>query len=359
MPETKLCRWGFLSTAGIGKKNWRAIAKSSAGSLVAVASRSQESAQAFIDECQTQCPQRQTPDALGSYETLLDRMDIDAVYIPLPTGLRKKWIIAAANKGKHVLAEKPAAISASDLEEILAACKRNHVQFMDGVMFMHSARLDKLRETLDDGLSVGEIRRITCQFSFLGNDEFSQSNIRVDSVLEPFGCLGDLGWYCARFLLWANKWQMPSEISGRCIQTLKGKGSEQPVPAAFSAEMTFPNGSTGGFYCSFLSSHQQWVHINGTKGNAVVNDFVLPNFSSEVAFQVEQPQFVANVCDFHMQEHSKRISVNEYASGYAPAQEINMIDTFNRIVLSKKLDPHWGEISLKTQQVLDQLFYSK
>jgi predicted dehydrogenase len=356
MTVSDQCRWGILSTAGIAKKNWRAIAKSANGTVAAVASRRIESAQAFISECQFSCPQLKVPQALGSYESLLASQDIDAVYIPLPTGIRKEWIIAAANQGKHVLAEKPTALSAHDLEEILAACDRNHVQFMDGVMFMHSARLPRLRQVLDDGSSIGEIKRIACHFSFLGGDEFSRNNIRVDSTLEPFGCLGDLGWYCIRFLLWANQWQMPTEVTGKCIQSLRGAKSEGSVPADFSAELAFPNGSTASFYCSFVSGHQQWAHISGTKGNAFVRDFVLPTFGNEVSFDVEQPHFAINGCDFHMQEHTQRISVAEYASGYAPAQEINMIEALNQIVLNKKLDPHWGQISLATQRVLDELY---
>jgi len=358
MSDQMQCRWGVLSTAAIAKKNWRAISKSATGTLVAVASRRTESAKLFIDECQSFCPQQQRPDALGSYEALLDRSDIDAVYIPLPTGLRKEWIIAAARRGKHVLAEKPAALSSEDLEEILAVCKSNRVQFMDGVMFMHSARLTKLRKVLDDGESIGKLRRIACHFSFLGGDEFSQNNIRVDSQLEPFGCLGDLGWYCIRFLLWANGWQMPTEAIGRCIQSVQGATSNQAVPADFSAELAFPNGSTGNFYCSFTTGNQQWAHLSGTQGNVLLNDFVLPHFGSEVAFQIEKPRFVVSGCDFHMQEHTKRISVEEYASGYAPAQEINMFDAFNRMVLSKQLEPSWGEMSLATQRILDQLFRS-
>ena len=358
MPENSKCRWGILSTAGIAKKNWRAIAKSQTGTVAAVASRRVEAADAFIEECQASCPQLQKPDALGSYEALLDRSDIDAVYIPLPTGLRKEWIIAAAEKGKHVLAEKPTALSAQDLEQILAVCKRNKVQFMDGVMFMHSARLPMLRQSLDDGDSIGDIRRIVCHFSFFGGGDFSQKNIRVDSDLEPFGCLGDLGWYCIRFLLWANRWQLPTNIVANCIRSLKGSQSEKSVPADFSAELEFPNGSTGSFYCSFLTGNQQWVHISGTKGNVFIKDFVLPHFGSEVAYDVEKPQFVVNGCDFHMQEHTRRVSVDEYASGYAPAQEINMFETFNKLVTSKTLDPQWGDISLATQKVLDQCFGS-
>ena len=356
MSNTGLCRWGILSTAAIAKKNWRAIAKSKSGTLVAVASRRLEAAKAFIRECQTNTPHKQEPEAIDGYEALLERKDIDAVYIPLPTGLRKEWIIAAAESGKHVLAEKPAALSAADLEEILAVCKRKGVQFMDGVMFMHSARLPLLRQCLDDGNSVGDMKRIACNFSFLGDDTFSQKNIRVDSQLEPFGCLGDLGWYCIRFLLWANRWQLPTQVTGRCLTGMRGEKSETEVPAEFSAELVFPGGSSGSFYCSFLTGNQQWAHISGTKGNAFLSDFVLPHFGCEVSFGIENPAFVVNGCDFHMQARSRRVVANEYDSGHSPAQEINMFETFNRIVLDRKLDPHWGDIALATQRVMDQLF---
>ena len=356
MSDLALCRWGILSTAAIARKNWRAIAQTKSGTLVAVASRRIEAAKSFIHECQAHTAQRHVPDAVEGYEVLLARKDIDAVYIPLPTGLRKEWIIAAAESGKHVLAEKPAALSAADLEEILSVCKYNNVQFMDGVMFMHSARLPMLRQCLDDGQTIGAMRRIACHFSFLGDDSFSQKNIRVDSQLEPFGCLGDLGWYCIRFLLWANHWQIPTQLTGRCLTSMRGEKSETEVPAEFSAELLFAGGSTGSFYCSFIAGNQQWAHISGTKGNAFMPDFVLPHYGCEVSFDIQKPTFLVNGCDFHMQEHTRRVIVDEYASGHAPAQEINMFETFNKIVLAREVDPFWGDISLATQRVLDQLF---
>lgn len=350
------CRWGILSTAGIARKNWRAIAKTKAGRVTAVASRQVEAAQKFIDECQAHTPQRGDVAALGSYDELLDRDDVDAVYIPLPTGMRKSWIIKAAEKGKHILAEKPAALNASDLEEILEVCRKNHVQFMDGVMFMHSERLPLLRSHLDSSEGIGNLRRTACHFSFLGDEAFRTSNIRVDSRYEPHGCLGDLGWYCIRFLLWANQWKMPREVSGRTLTTLKGKESIDSVPAEFSAELLFDDGSSGSFYCSFVTNHQQWAHMSGDNGYVVLNDFVLPFYGSESSFESGKPEFTVDGCDFHMHRHSKRYAVSEYASGHTPAQEINMFETFHKIVQSKQLDPFWGNISLATQRVLDQLF---
>ncbi|MEO1984762.1 MAG: Gfo/Idh/MocA family oxidoreductase, partial [Fuerstiella sp.] len=156
----QLCRWGIMSTAGIAVKNWHSIAASGNGQVVAVASRSVDKAQAFIDTCQASVPVDHQVDALGTYEELLGRDDIDAVYVPLPTGLRTEWVVKAANAGKHVMVEKPCGVTADDVQKMIDACNANNVQFMDGVMFMHSARLPEIRRTLDDGTSVGEIRRI-------------------------------------------------------------------------------------------------------------------------------------------------------------------------------------------------------
>src|SRR5206468_5203105 len=134
-------------------------------------SRSRQRAEQFIAECQASAPFAQPPQPM-EYEQLLGSRDIDAVYLPLPTGVRKEWVLRAAAAGKHVLCEKPCGCSASELTEMLAACRASGVQFMDGVMFMHSSRLASMRQTLDDGTSVGDVRRITSQFSFLGSEDF-------------------------------------------------------------------------------------------------------------------------------------------------------------------------------------------
>ncbi|MCC2668638.1 MAG: gfo 1, partial [Armatimonadetes bacterium] len=192
-PSAPICRWGILGAAFIARKNWQSIRDAGNAELVAVASRDQARAQSFIDECQAQVPHSRVPEALGSYEELLGRDDIDAVYIPLPTGLRKEWVIRAAEAGKHVLVEKPVGVSAADVEEILAACEQHGVQFMDGVMFMHGRRLGHLRAVVDQ--QIAPVRHIASQFSFLAGEEFQQTNIRTHGTLEPLGSLGDLGWY--------------------------------------------------------------------------------------------------------------------------------------------------------------------
>src|SRR5437762_10091359 len=90
MKEPKL-RWGILSTAEIARKNWKAIFNSGNGIVAAVASRDAQRSEDFIELCQGEVPFEQAPLALGSYEALLAAQDIDALYIPLPTGVREEW----------------------------------------------------------------------------------------------------------------------------------------------------------------------------------------------------------------------------------------------------------------------------
>ena len=222
MIEKKL-GWGILGTAQIARKNWKALRNTGNSTVVAVASRDVERSRRFIAECQAQVPMETVPTAFGSYEELLATTDVEAVYIPLPTGLRKEWVLRAAAAGKHIVCEKPCATSVADLREMLDACRRQRLQFMDGVMFMQSRRLRQIREVLDDHASVGRIKRITSAFSFCASREFFLSNIRADSLLEPHGCLGDLGWYSLRFALWAMNGQLPQRVTGRILSGSGGR----------------------------------------------------------------------------------------------------------------------------------------
>src|ERR1700733_4101046 len=119
----KKIRFGFLSTANIARKNWISILNSGNSIVTAVASRDIKKAQRYINELQTETPFETAPIALGSYEELLASKNIDAVYIPLPTGLRKEWVLRAAKAGKHVVCEKPCGLNSTDVEEMISVCK--------------------------------------------------------------------------------------------------------------------------------------------------------------------------------------------------------------------------------------------
>jgi predicted dehydrogenase len=330
-------RWGILGTAGIARKNWKAIRFSGNGAVVAVASRDLARARQFLAENQAVAPFDPAPRALGSYEELLAAEDVDAVYVPLPTGLRKEWLLRAAAAGKHIVCEKPCANGAADLREILDACRRHRVQFMDGVMFMHGARLARMRAALDDGTSVGELRRVTTAFSFLGGGNFCADNIRVHSGLEPFGCLGDLGWYCVRLSLWAAGWRLPREVTGRMLAQLGRPDSPARVPAEFSGELLFDGGLSASFHCSFLARMHQWAHFEGTRGGLRVDDFVNPRAGEELEFEL----------------NGARVAVAESGSPGPTAQETNLFRNFAAQVRSGALNETWPDIALKTQLVVD------
>jgi predicted dehydrogenase len=233
------------------------------------------------------------------------------------------------------LCEKPCGGTVADVREMIEACQRNRVQFMDGVMFMHNPRLDRIRQALENESAFGSIRRITSHFSFCSDENFRVANIRSDAALEPLGCLGDLGWYCIRFALWTMNWQMPQEVSGRTISQASSEKSQSAVPFDFSGELFFQNNVSSGFFCSFLSAYSNWAAVTGTKGHLRVPDFVLPKNSSHGALEID------NVL-------SDDLIVNP-----ATAQDANMIRAFATQIQSGKLNQTWPEWAVKTQIVVN------
>lgn len=351
--STRPCRWGLLSTAAITRKNWKAIRLSGNGTVTAVASRDAKRAQEFIDECSAEVPFPDPIAAVGDYDALLARPDVDVIYIALPTGLRKPWVIKAAEAGKHVLCEKPVAPTAADAQEMIDACRRNNVQFMDGVMFSHSKRLDALRARIDAPDGIGRLRRITSHFTFSGDAAFQRGNIRVNSELEPAGCLGDLGWYNLRLILWVMGFRAPESVVAHTLTPLRGDASPAAVPGEFSAELFFPGGVTASMYCSFLTENLQVSVIAGDRGYITLDDFVLPFFGAELDWHESQHFLEIDNCRWNMRRHTRRGAVTEYAGGEPDAQEVRMIVAMNRLVLDGVLDPDWPKIAMLTQRVMD------
>jgi len=356
--STTPLRWGFLGAANIARKNWHAIAHTGNSQLIAVASRDTVRAEQFIQECQASVPVSHVPRALGSYDALLESQDIDAVYIPLPTGVRREWVIRAAEAKKHVVCEKPCATRYSDLREMTEACERNGVQFMDGVMFVHSLRMQRLREILQEGTALGELRRLTSQFSFFGDDQFVASNIRSRHELEPHGCLGDLGWYCLTLASEVFPGQRPLEVSGRVHAWIGDGVGRQGIPAEFSAELLYAGGVTASFYCSFRTENQQWASLSGSRGSLRIDDFVLPFFGCETGFELNAPEFHVHGCQFDMESHARRIPVREYSNNHPSAQETRLFREFADQVGTGRLRRDWPERALTVQLLMDRCLES-
>jgi predicted dehydrogenase len=340
-------RIGFLSTAGIGRKNWKAIRNSGNCVITAIASRELTRSRSFIADCQREHPFEKTPAALGSYDELIESPEVDAVYVPMPTSLRKDWVIRAAQHGKHVLCEKPCAANAVELEAMLAACREHSVQFLDGVMFMHGPRLARVRELLDDGESVGPIRRIASAFTFYPGEDFFRSNIRADGALEPTGSLGDLGWYCIRFALWTLRWQLPGSVVGRILSRSEPLPGRVSSPTEFAATLFYPGGVTVEFYASFRAAKQQWVHVGGQNGWLRLPDFVHPFNGYEPAFEVND-KFVTVAGGAPCPP-----GADPSGLGHSTAQDTRMWRNFADQVFSGTLNAEWPMWSLQTQKVLD------
>lgn len=339
----KKIRFGFLSTARIGFKNWKAIRDSGNAIVTAVASRDIERSRKFITGLQSEAPFETAPSAMGSYEELIASPNVDAVYIPLPTALRKQWVLRAAAAGKHVICEKPCGVSAADLDEMIAACAQHRVQFMDGVMLMHNPRTARLREILDDGTSIGDIKRVTSSFSFRMDPDAYSADIRINSALEPAGCLGDLGWYCIRMALFAMNWKLPREVRGRILSERSASKDLAPVPTDFSAELIFDGNVSAAFYCSFIADYQNWVHISGTKGSLVVPDFTKPNDDHEPGFELNQKEIRVKCCNCR----------GKHSDSMEFSQQTHMIRNFSNQIRSGKLNKDWPMWALRTQEAVD------
>ncbi|MBN3779388.1 Gfo/Idh/MocA family oxidoreductase [Burkholderia sp. Ac-20345] len=348
------CRWGILGTASIAKKNWHSIINAGNSRIVAVGSRSGENAQRFIDECQASVPTAYPVEAVSGYEALIARKDIDALYIPLPTTVRTEWAVTAAAAGKHIVIEKPCGIDATDLQRIVDAADASGVQVMDGVMFQHSSRLQSMRSILDDDTSVGDIRRIASHFSFVADDAWIQRN----SLVEPAGCLGDIGWYNIRLILFALNYAMPVEVRGRILNGVQRSDGSGVTPIEFEGTLQFAGGVTATLYNAFDTSRQQWAYISGSKGYLHLKDFVLPHYGNEVSFTVGNDSFGGSGCYFNLERHERTIALQEYSNNHPSAQETGLFRTFADLVLTGKRDRFWPDVAMKTQRILDTLLES-
>ncbi len=124
--------WGLLSTAKINQALIKPLNASKRTRLLAVASRSQSSADAYAREWKI-------PRAHGSYEALLADPEIDVVYNSLPNHLHTEWTIKALRAGKHVLCEKPIALSLVEVDEMIRTTKETGKVLAEAFMYRHHA----------------------------------------------------------------------------------------------------------------------------------------------------------------------------------------------------------------------------
>ncbi|WP_456272956.1 Gfo/Idh/MocA family protein [Bacillus sp. AK031] len=248
-------KWGIMSTANIAKKALIPALKNCGNAEVAaIASTSGKAAEA--------AKEFSIPKAYQSYEELLEDPDIQAVYIPLPNTMHKEWVIKTARKRKHVLCEKPAALTPEDVKEMADECRANDVLFMEAFMYQFHPQHHRVKELLEEG-AIGDVRHMHSVFTFKLDFEKHKDNIRLNQGLGG-GSVWDVGCYCihsSRFILG----QEPSEVY------VKGNFNEHfGVDTKASGILSFKDGVTASFDSSFEQPMYDFYEVSGTKGSIKV-----------------------------------------------------------------------------------------
>ena len=208
----------------------------------------------------------------GSYEQLLADPDVDAVYIPLPNHLHAEWSKRAADAGKHVLCEKPAAIDAGETAEMLDICTERGVVWMEAFMYRFHPQWAAVRRLLREG-AVGELRTVRAVFTFTVRDP---ANIRRRPEYGG-GSLYDVGAYCVNVSRW---------LIGRPPVAATGIAHPSPegVDEDFLGVLDFGSGQSAQFVSSLSQPYRHEVQVLGTEGSITVPQaFVLR--SGDVAIE--------------------------------------------------------------------------
>ncbi len=322
----KTLRWGIVGTGGIANAMAPRIQQADHAELAAVSSRKMETAREFAD--------RHTAGrAFDSWADMLSWDGVDAIYIATPTSVREEIGIAAAKAGKHVLGEKPFADLPS-LRRITAACRENGVGFMDGTHFPHHPRTAQIKSVMAD--RVGWPWSVASAFQFGLTD---MNNIRMNPKLEPYGAIGDAGWYNMR----AAAEYLPMDLEIASCDAYLRRG-ETGAAVSGSGVIVFEDGSTTTWNCGFESGAGIMdLRISGAEG-------------------------VIKLDDFLSQRREDNAGVYEYLSGWGNSEEVvvasdkpgsaMMFQDFAGMVE----DPEWREASIRvserTQYLLDAIWDS-
>jgi len=326
MAANQKIRIGILGTASIAQKFISGQKSLGSCEVVAIASRTLDRAKEFATKWGI-------PKAYGSYDDLINDSQIDLVYIPLPTSLHKEYTIKSAQKGKHVICEKPLAPTYEDALEMVKACLNNKVQFMDGTYWTHYIRTKSVQNHFGE---IGRIKTVSSKFCWIVNDE---ENIRRKLDTEPLGANGDLGWYCLGVILFGFGYELPDKVFGTAHFT-----SKTTPNLSLTGIMWFADGRSAHYDCTFGEETRQWVDFTGDKGSISLDDFVIP-WSSKFSFgsKAKREENISQFTVTHYPGQSREVVVES-----ALLQEQQMIEDMCNIIKSGKIDMFWVEVALKT-----------
>ena len=244
----KKLRWGVLSTAAIGVN--KVIPAMQLGQLTqvdAIASRDSTKAREAAAALGI-------ARAYGSYEELLADPDIDAIYNPLPNNMHVPWTIKAAEAAKHVLCEKPIALTAAEAATLLAVRDRTGAKIAEAFMVRCHPQWLRLRQLLDEG-RIGDLRSVTGFFSYFN---VNPDNIR-NQVDAGGGALMDIGCY----MIYASRFAFAQEP--RRVVACINRDPAMHTDRLTSAILEFPSGQSI-FTCSTQLVPYQRIHFFGSRG---------------------------------------------------------------------------------------------
>ncbi len=241
-------RWGVLSTANIGRaKVIPGIQGADRCRVVAIASRDEARGRIVADELGI-------PTVHGTYERLLADPEVDAVYIPLPNHLHAEWAVAAARAGKHVLCEKPLALTGADAQRMVDAARDAGVLLQEAFMYRLHPSWIAVRELIATG-RIGQLTAVQSWFSYYNDDP---ANIRNIAAFGG-GALWDIGCYSVNL----SRMLFGTEPTG--VQATAVLDQAMGVDVLTSAILEFPTG-VATFTCSTRAEPDQRVDIYGTAG---------------------------------------------------------------------------------------------
>lgn len=263
-------KWGVLGTAGIAASCTIPGMQMAEGcELYAIAGRSETKVNEFKERygfCK----------AYVGYDALLADKEVQAVYIPLPNHLHYEWVLRAVEAGKHVLCEKPLALSTLEAEEMFRAAKRNGVYLAEAYAYLHSPYVTSLRNVIESG-SIGEVDYIETAFVTQGYEE----DYRLHREFGG-GAMYDLGCYCTTMLLSLvdaepSFVKAVAEFGGDDVDfnTAGIVRFENGVRASFNVGMIFGKGANGRF---------DRLYIHGSKG--CIRSEVEYNQEGELSYRV-------------------------------------------------------------------------
>jgi D-xylose 1-dehydrogenase (NADP+, D-xylono-1,5-lactone-forming) len=317
-------RWGILSTANIAVEQViPAIKRAKNAEVAAIASLS--------GKARSVAEKLDIPLVFDRYEDLLSDPSLDAVYIPLPNSLHKQWVIEAALHGKHVLCEKPAALSARETEEMTAVCEENNVLFMEAFMYQFHPQHQRVKEIIRSG-EVGEVRLMRASFTFLLNDP--AGNIRVNKELGG-GSLYDVGCYCihvTRNIL---------ESEPESVFVVGNFDPVYQVDLSAIAICEWENGLTTYFDCGMNMTQRHEYEVVGTRGVIHVPRAFRPDLNGG--------EGIIRVSDQAGNTREERLV------GY---QYVNQIEHFSLCVLTNRQPGYTPQQSYQNMRVIDACYHS-